>query len=135
MSVGHTITGLAALGLSAQLLITSILPEPQPIVVHSLDYKDGVVYQDRTVTTDGPFFYATWAAEVIYASTGDTVRGCAGGGSWNYEPGRIVADMSLDRWTNTDNCVLDAGTYQLVASWFWGADQEVHKSEVFEVTE
>lgn len=134
MSLTHTITGLATLGVVAQLAIMTILPEPKPIEVHSLTYDSGVVTQDRTVRTYAPFFYASWSAKVTTLS-GDPVGGCEGGGSWNYEPGRIAFDMPLGEWVGSDQCQLQPGEYRLVASWFWGADQETHKSDIFEVTE
>lgn len=133
MSVGHTITGLAALGLGAQLLLTAILPDVKPITVHSLTYSEGIIEQDRTITTDAPFFYATWRAQIIDAGTGKAVPGCVGSGSWNYTQGRSAIAMPVKVWVGSDDCELTAGSYRPIAAWLWGSDQEVHRGEVFTI--
>lgn len=135
MSTGQTIAGLAALGVAAQVFITSLLPDPPPIEVHSLTYQNGIVHQDRTVNSDVPFFYSKWQAQVVYASSGVAVEGCTGYRAWNYQYGRTVDDKPLAEWVNAPGCTLSPGRYRLAASWFFGDAREFYRSEVFEVTE
>ena len=117
--------GVSVAGLNG--VIKAVLPEIPPIVAHSLEYKDGVILQDRTVTVEGDgVFWAQWEAQIVYAETGDAVPGCTGSGSWNYKAGTKTYEIPLAEWVGAASCTpeaLPAGCYKPVAAWAWGPDQ------------
>lgn len=128
---------VAVLGLG-QLALTSVLPDPQPIVVHSLTYDAGMIIQDRTVTAEDQFFPAQWRAYIFDASTDKPIEECSGSGFWPYEAGRQSIPMSLQRWTGNTACTVDflrsyGGEFYPVASWHWGNDFEKATGATFVV--
>lgn len=136
MSMTQTIIGGTALVLALNWAVGAILPEPIPIDVISLSYADGMVTQERTITTDQTAFYAQWAATVENADTGDSIRWCEGSGANAYPPGHRAVVFTLADWTGNQRCTpesLPAGRYALRASWRWGEHSTSRKSEVFEV--
>ena len=131
MSATQLAFGLPLEATAISLVVGAALPDPPPIVVHSLTYRDGVIHQDRTVTADGGLFYATWQAEII-APDGERV--CQGQGPWNYEGGRMVANLPLDVWSGDVGCLerLQRGVaYEPVASWYWGSSQTSKRGAKF----
>jgi hypothetical protein len=132
------IGGAAVIGFLQLAIInpikTRLAPLPPPIIVHSLEYADGMITQDRTVSTDGPFV-AAWSAQIINAQTGRAVIGCEGSGVWPYPPGRIAPSMSVAEWVGSDACVLGVGKYQPIVTFQAGSWENVTRGEVFEVTE
>ena len=132
MSMTQTVIGGGVLFAVGSAILQVVLPAPAPITVHSLAFEYGFVIQDRTVTTSEPF-WASWAAQVINADTGQKVDGCFGEGAFAYEPGNKVARLSLQEWVGSDDCSLSSGSYYLAAAWYWGDSQLGAKSDVFEV--
>ena len=125
MSTAQLVVGVVAASAMVQGLVSLALPDVQPIVVHSLDYRAGVVHQDRTVNTDAEFFPAEWRASVIDADTKMPVEGCSGRGFWNYTSGRYTAPLDLPEWVGQDGCTPEylrtvGGEFYPVASWHWG---------------
>lgn len=120
--------GVSVAGING--VLKTVLPPIQPIVVHSLEYKDGAILQDRTVTVEGGgVFWAQWKAQIVYAKTGETVPGCTGSGSWNYKAGSKAYAIPLAEWVGAASCTPDAlpvGCYRPVAAWAWGTDQTSH---------
>ena len=136
MSYTNLAIGGAVVGLILQATVSSILPETKPIIVHDIFYADGLMYQDRTVTTDGGFFPAQWKAFIVDADTNKAVEECSGEGFWPYEAGRINVDMTLARWTGDDRCTVEflrdlGGCFYPVASWYWGNDFTRAEGEEF----
>lgn len=126
MSVANVVSGFAVGGALIHLAINVAFPVP-PIVVHSLNYKDGKIHQDRTITTDSNFFQARWDAFIISADTKRPVAGCSGTGSYPYPEGRKVADLSIPKWTGAKGCTPEylrtiGGEFIPVAFWYWGED-------------
>lgn len=120
MSVTQTFIGSGVVGGALYVLTGAIIPAPPAIVVHALEYRDGMIIQDRTVNSDVPF-YAAWAAR-IEDDAGQTV--CAGSGAWAYEPGRLAIDLPLTEWVGDPDCTLSPGvTYHPVGVWSWGDEQ------------
>ncbi len=129
-------TGIAAVSAAGVMLLKSILPGLPPIEVHDLHYDAGVIYQDRTVRTDEPAFFAYWTAKIVRADTGEPVPWCAGYGSWAYEPGRATYPLPLPEWVGNPACTVESlnpGIYRPVAVWSWGDDQTSHEGEPFTV--
>ena len=127
-----SLTALA--GCAAAFWAASMVLAPAPIEVHSLTYRDGIVIQDRTVTTDTDYFFAFWTAKIVQAESRIAVRHCQGDGSWPYSAGRIAAEIPLDEWVGSSSCTPDSlppGTYIPVASWSWGGDSTSHEGEPF----
>ena len=124
----HTLStwvGGAVLAAGAFIATEVIFPTP-PIVVHSLTYKDGLIYQDRTVDTDSGTFFAQWNATILDGN-GVPVSFCTGKGTWDYPAGRVVAEMDLARWTGNKNCTPEAlreigEIFAPQAVWHWGED-------------
>ena len=120
-------------GLVLAGFLSAVLPQPKPIVVHSLTFKDGMMHQDRTVTVeDGEVFFARWEAKVVDAYSGDLIPGCKGGGVWNYTKGHKVYVDTLENWVGSEACTyesLEPGAYKGVAAWYWGTDQTSQTSE------
>ena len=132
MSATQTVIGGGILVAVASTLIQLVAPDHAPIVLNSISYESGYVMQDRTVTTSEPF-WASWAAQVINADTGEKVDGCFGEGSFAYAAGNKVVRLSLQEWVGSDDCSLSIGSYYLAAAWYWGDSQLGAKSDVFEV--
>lgn len=129
LAIGGTVAAVAL-----QSLFNLALPDPKPIKVHSLNFDKVAqeVIQERTVTTEAPFFYAHWEAQVIRHDTGEVV--CEGEGDWPYKPGLLAARMDVKKWSGDANCNLEPDVeYRLRAAWLWGDDQEAHKSEPFTI--
>jgi hypothetical protein len=112
------------------LLVESVLTPIPPIIVHGLEYRDGIIMQDRTVTVDGgSVFWAQWTAKIVDTSTGGAVQNCSGSGSWPYEAGRNEYSIPLPEWVGDDRCTPEAlpvGCYRPIAAWAWGTDQTSH---------
>lgn len=128
---------VAVLGLG-QLALTSILPEPKPITVHSLTYEGGAIFQDRTVTAEDEFFPAQWRAYVMDAATDKPIPECTGEGFWPYKTGRGTFELPLAEWTGNAACTVEflrsyGGEFYPVASWHWGNDFEKATGAVFSV--
>lgn len=137
MSMVNTVLTGAVIWGVATVWLRMVLPEPVPFVVHSLAYSEGVVTQDRTITTDEPAFFAQWTATVENADTGQSLRRCEGSGANGYPPGRMAVSFTLEEWTGRDNCTVASllpGHYTLRATWRWGEESTAMKSEPFEVT-
>ena len=130
MSLTHTVAGVGVIAGGLVALTGLVIPEVPPIEVHALQYEAGVIHQDRTVTTESEYFFASWRAE-IKDQSGLIV--CEGGGTWNYTAGQFVAAIPLDVWVGDEGCLerLTAGPYTPIASWFWGSDQTTHVGEPF----
>ena len=108
----------------------AILPPDPPIVVHSLEWRDGVIVQDRTVTSDGKFT-AAWQAEIRDVTTGQVVTGCYGSGVWTYAPGRIAPEIPLAEWVGNSDCRLARECYQASATYEAGTFKTTARSPVF----
>lgn len=136
MHVTQTIIGgIAVVGAFQLFAINPLLNRinpPQPIVVHSLEWRDGIVVQERTVTTDGPFV-AVWSSEIRNANTGEIVPHCYGTGVWPYEPGHRSPQIPLAEWVGNPACQLDPGRYQAIATYEAGRFRETARSPVFTV--
>jgi len=132
------IGGAAVIGFLQLAIINPIkarlAPLPPPIIVHSLEYADGMITQDRTVSTDAPFV-AAWSAQIIDTKTGRAVSGCEGSGVWPYPSGRIAPSMSVAEWVGSDACELPQGKYQPVVTFQAGTWKDVTRGAVFEVME
>lgn len=136
MSTSNLIVGGVIVGGALQLVAWTVLPEEQPIRVHSLIYQDGVVYQDRTVTTEDEFFPAQWRAVIVSASNNEPISGCSGEGFWPYTAGRRVAQIPLSEWVGAEGCTPEylrsiGGEFYPVASWYWGNDKTSQTGETF----
>ena len=131
MSMTQTVLGGGIVLAVGTALIQAVAPAPAPITVHGLAFDSGFVLQDRTVHSDRPF-YANWAAEVIDATTGETI--CEGNGAAVYSPGRSEVRLPLAKWVG-EPCMLPPGSYRISASWYWGVDQVGAESAPFEVME
>lgn len=131
----QTVVGTIALALIGGVAVNLVLPGPQPIVVHSLTYSDGVVHQERTITTEQPAFFAAWTAQIVDAATGLPVPHCNGSGSWPYPAGYRVADIPLAEWVGNPLCTPESldptKQYRPVAAWYWGEDQTSHSGQPF----
>ena len=133
MSMTQTIIGGVIMVVVGSAALQGILPSPDPIVVHKLEYVDGNVLQDRSITADGPF-YISWAAQVVFANTNTIVPWCAGSGANPYPPGHKVVNFPLDDWVGSAGCSQDSlldGEYKLVAAWKWGDETTGAESSVF----
>ena len=108
----------------------AVLPPEPPIVVHSLEWRDGAIVQDRTVTSDGKFT-AAWQAEIRDVSTGLPVPGCYGSGVWTYDPGRIAPEIPLAEWVGNPDCRLARECYQANATYEAGTFKTTARSPVF----
>ena len=112
----------------------AVLPPEPPIIVHSLEWRDGAILQDRTVTTDAKFT-AAWQAEIRDVATGKAVPGCYGSGVWTYEPGRIAPEIPLAEWVGNSDCRLGGGRYQASATYEAGTFKSTARSPVFTLGE
>ncbi len=117
--------------LAMSLVLSPLMPQP-PIVIHSLTYDDGVVIQDRTVTTDGPWT-GVWSADIIDTTTGEVAPNCHGEGVWDYAPGRKTPNIPFKEGVGNLLCELPEGEYQLVAIYRAGTFKTIFRSEVFKV--
>lgn len=131
-----SITGGALIGAGLLSVGDLAIPTYRPIEVHSLKYNNGIVQQERTITTEAEYFPAQWQAAVYSMETGLPVPFCEGGGFWNYSAGHAVANIPLDEWSGSEACTAEAlrelgGSFQPVASWHWGDEFTLHKGEVF----
>lgn len=137
MSYANLAVGAILVAGALQLAVTTVVPDTRPIVVHSLNYVDGMIHQHRTVTTEtGGFFPAQWRAFLVDADTKKAVEECSGAGFWPYESGTITAEMSLARWTGNEGCTVEflrelGGEYCPVASWHWGNDSTSKQGDCF----
>lgn len=138
MSMTQTIIGGALMVGMGTALLHAVLPSPTPFVIHSLAFVDGVVEQDRTISTNDYAFYAQWATAVINADTQEPVTGCMGSGAFPFRAGRSTKHYYLQDWTGQTDCTLDnlgPGSYYLRGSWQWGEQQASMESPVFEVAQ
>lgn len=136
MSGVNTLIGVLAVAAIGSFGARVILPAPSPIQVHSIAMVEGRVMQSRTITVDGPAFYAQWAATVADAETGESLIWCEGSGANAYPPGSKEVAFTLEDWTGSERCTLDSlppGVYVLRASWQWGEKTTSKVSEPFEV--
>ena len=132
MSGFNLTIGIPVMALAGSFVVGAVLPDPDPITVHSLKYESGIIFQDRTVETEGEIFYATWTAEIVAAESDEVV--CRGEGSWPYSAGRREAAIPIDEWVGEAGCLqsLDVSQqYYPRAAWFWGEDQTSHAGEPF----
>ena len=136
MSMTQTIVGGAIMVVLGSAVLQGVLPSPAPIVVHKLEYVDGNVLQDRTITADGPF-YISWAAQVVDVEANRIIPWCAGSGANPYPPGHKIVDFPLDDWVGrVGKCTPDSlrdGTYKLVAAWKWGDETTGAESAPFTI--
>jgi len=134
MSMTQTIVGGAIMVVLGSAVLQGVLPSPAPIVVHKLEYLDGDVFQDRTITSDVPFFIS-WAAQVVFADTNSIVPWCAGSGANPYPPGHKIVSFPLEDWTGKPGvCTPDSlpdGEYKLAVAWRWGDETTGAESAVF----
>ena len=107
-----------------------VLPPEPPIIVHSLEWRNGSIIQDRTVTSDGKFT-AVFQAEIRDVATGLAVPGCSGSGVWTYAPGRIAPEIPLVEWVRNPDCKLGGGQYQAFATYEAGTFKTTARSPVF----
>lgn len=119
------------LAVALSMAVSPFIPQ-KPIVIHSLTYEDGVVIQDRTITTEGPWS-GIWSADIIDVNTGMVVGNCSGAGFWDYAPGRKTPKIPLKEWVGNPLCDLPPGEYQLVAIYKAGEFQTLFRSDVFKV--
>lgn len=136
MSTTNMIVGGAVVGGLLQLTLSLVLPEEKPIVVHSLRYEGGKVFQDRTITTEDEFFPAQWKAVIVSVETQRPVDGCSGQGFWPYPEGRKTAPIPLTEWVGSETCTPEylqslGGEFYPVAYWYWGNDKTDHTGETF----
>ena len=116
--------------------LRAVLPEPPAMVVNALTMNNGMVTQDRTITTTGDAFYMQWAATVVNVDTGESIHWCEGRGANAYGPGRKAVEFTLPEWTGSATCTLESlppGQYILRAAWMWGNQNASARSNVFEV--
>ena len=126
--------GTGALVLAMQGIWAVIGPTPPPIIVHSITYDAGMITQDRTITTAGPF-KVVWEAAIIDAKTGRIVTGCSGSGAWDYPPGSLSPSFPVAEWVGNDACDLSPGVYVPMATYSAGEFRLVARGDAFEVTE
>lgn len=119
------------LALALSVAVSPLIPQP-PIVIHDLVYANGVVTQDRTVTTDGPWT-GIWEADIIDTKTGEVVENCHGEGVWDYPPGRRRPEIPFREWVGNKLCELPPGEYQLVAIYRAGTFKTLFRGDVFKV--
>ena len=138
MSVSQAMAGFAVAVAVGHIAVQAVLPAPAPIIIHGITYDAGMVLQDRTVQTDEAAFFAGWAATVVNAATGESLRWCEGSGAFPYKPGRMVIEFTLPEWTGRAECTpesLPPGEYYLRGVWSWGDRQASRESASFEVRE
>lgn len=129
MSVAHTATGLAALGIVVQFGF-SAMPSPDFMRVDALEYRDGSVVFERTIYE--PSVIADWSVVV----TDGLATVCAGVGSAEYTPDEArQKNMPLSTFVG-ERCSLPPGEYTLYAYWHpRDARDRVKATTTFEVTE
>lgn len=129
MSVAHTATGLAALGIAVQLGFSAI-PSPDFMRVHRMDYADGNIIFERTINE--PPVIADWS--VVVSDGARTV--CAGVGSAEYTPTETQRKtFPLSQFVG-DQCSIPPGQYTLYAYWHPRDRRgQVTSVTTFEVTE
>lgn len=128
---------VAAGAFAASYGITSMFIAPPPIEVHSLNYQDGDIIQDRTVRAEGEKFPANWHAAIYSAETREPISECVGEGFWNYSTGRRQYPIPVHEWVGREECTVEfvhslgVDVYP-VASWHWGDESTpVFIGEVF----
>lgn len=119
------------MALAVSVVLSPLMPQA-PIVIHDLQYANGVVIQDRTVTTEGPWT-GIWEADIIDTSTGQVVVNCHGEGVWDYPPGRRTPEIPLKEWVGNPECNLPPGEYQLVAIYRAGTFKTIFRGDIFKV--
>ena len=128
------IGGAAVMGFAQFAVIKPIkdyvAPVPAAIVIHSLTVDNGVITQDRTVSTEGRFT-AVWNARIVDENTGAAVPNCYGSGVWHYSPGRQAVDIPLREWVGNNLCTLQPGRYQAMAIYEAGTFKASARSKVF----
>lgn len=134
MSMAQTFAGVGVLAVAGHLALNAILPNPPPIEVHSLTYRDGMVHQARTIRpADGRAVAMTWVAEIADAETGLDVPGCHGSGANVYRAGTAEATYPLSEWVGNAACapaVLEPGrAYILQAAWISDGSTVYFESE------
>lgn len=137
MTASHLVTGFAVLAGVMHLGLNAILPALPPMVVNDLRWQAGKIIQDRTIRAEGGAFYAGWAAGVVNADTGLSVRWCEGSGAFAYEPGRKVIEFALQEWTGRAECTAESlppGRYFPRAVWSWGIHQTAKDGPIFEIS-
>lgn len=136
MSGINLVVGGIGAAIALQLAALAVLPDVKPIVVHSLNYSDGIVHQDRSITAEGGTFPAEWRASIIDTVTQKPVPECSGSGFWPYKTGRQTAPIPLHEWVGSDACTPEylrglGGEYYPVASWHWGNEFITKSGPVF----
>lgn len=132
MQLTSTIIAGTIVATPLAVVLSALLPEPQPIQVHALQFDGGQIVQSRTVTFAGDVFFARWEAQVEDATSGEII--CQGSGTWNYKVGYLDARMPLARWVGQTDCTYESlpeGDYVPVASWYWGSDQTSFRGDTF----
>lgn len=128
------VAGIAVIGAIQIALVEplkrTVLPPQPPIIVHSLEWRAGVIVQDRTVTSIGKFT-AAWDAEIRDVTTGLVVPGCKGSGVWPYDPGRASHNIPLAEWVGNSECRLARECYQAIAKYEAGTFSTSARSPVF----
>lgn len=130
----HSAIGIAILTsmLSLFLGALGVATRQEPgITVHSLEYFNGIVRQERTVIAGGKTFFAKWDARVETGNGLEIV--CIGSGSHDYVEGYKTISMGVKDWTGDSECDLSDGDYRLIATWHWGNSHTTHKSAIFTV--
>lgn len=116
--------------------LRAILPEPLPITIHELSYKDGMVTVDRTINTDQLYFFMRKSGDVIDQKTMEPVPECSGVKAANFMAGRRSDTVSLARWSGNDRCtpeILANSTFKLLAVYTWGDHQVAVTSGPFTI--
>ena len=138
MSFSQTLIGGAGVFGVAMMAFNAVLPGPENIVVHSLEFDGLNVKQDRTVTAEGSHFWASWSASVI-GPDGKALDWCVGSGSWPYETGRKSFDIPLAQWVGSESCTPESLPRNViltpVAVWNWGDQNTTYHGKPFEVSE
>ncbi len=130
----HFAIGTSALFLAMQGAWSLFGPTPPPIIINEISYRDGMIMQDRVVTTSGPFT-AFWEAAILDGKTGLMVPGCQGSGVWDYPPGHKAPAFPVSEWVGNPNCDLPPGLYIPTATYSAGEFRIVARGNPFEVTE
>jgi hypothetical protein len=137
MTVTHLAAGVTGIAMAIAAILGAVVPKPPappPIVIHSLEYQDGTIIQERTVSAQGKFT-AIWSAQIVDLATGQPVQDCYGTGVWGYAPGEQSPAIPIAEWVGNAACVLPAGSYQALASYEAGTFRTTARSDIFEVTE
>lgn len=132
MSIGHTISGLAGLGLAAHLAIQAVLPTSAFMAVRNLEYDAGAVKFNRVIYA--PATVADYTVSVFAPGADQPI--CSGHGWAEYTPEEERAKtMPLDVFVNDDGCserLLSGVQYRLYVFWVpRDQRQAVYASKVF----